>query len=802
MGCPLQKKYLTFEIIFNMVNKMVNIRVSVKALVEHLLRQGDLSTNFDIISKTSPFAGNHAYQKIQKSRPQPYASEVPVYYHVENERIALDIHGRIDGQYRLSDSVVIEEIKTARKDLDKFIQQNNALHWAQLKTYAAIYAMENSLDHILTQLTYGSIKTGEVRTYFQEYQTDELRIFFTQILERYFQWAEQLEDWHEARDLSIISSDFPFASFRRGQQQMVQDVAAIIEQEERIIIQAPTGIGKTVAVLYPAIKAIAHRHIEKIFYLTSRTTGRYIAKKTLNELKKCGLRIKFMTLTAKEKICFNPGKNCTPDECVFAKGYYDRVATARLTLFDEDAFTASKITEIAFAQRICPFAFSLDIAQWVDCVICDMNYVFDPRVYLKRFFMENPVACTFLVDEAHNLVDRSREMYSARIDKRDFLKLRRLFKNKKSKVYRAAGDVNRLMLEMSHRLGENEKAWQNDRPDELLKPLRNLLTGLEAWLSSHQGKSRTQKVLDHFFAVNWFLKVSESYDKNYGTIFERYPRNLGVKLYCMDPSDQLRETSKRANSSVFFSATITPMSYFAQVLGLPDTVEKRILPSPFPRKNLCVLVSSTVSTLYRNRSQTKNALVRTLGALAEAKKGNYMIYFPSYEYLKMVFPLYEAAFPHHKTIIQTHEMNEGERVHFLQNFTGENEHTLVGFVVMGGIFGEGIDLVGDRLSGAAIVGVGLPGISLEREMIRCHFEERQMPGFDYAYRYPGLIRVFQAAGRVIRTENDRGTVLLVDTRYSHPLYEDLFPNEWEVRHIQSHDHMERILGEFWEEPRS
>jgi DNA excision repair protein ERCC-2 len=785
-----------------MVNKMVNMRISVRSLVEHLLRKGDLSTSFDIASKISPFASNHAHQKIQKSRPQPYASEVPVYYHVGNERIALDIHGRIDGLYRLSDSVVIEEIKTTQKDFDNYIQQNNTLHWGQLKTYAAIYAMENDLDHVLAQLTYGSIKTGEVRTYFQEYRTDELRMFLIQLLERYFQWAEQLEDWHEERNLSLIKSAFPFASFRRGQRQMIEDVAAIIEQDERIIIQAPTGIGKTVAVLYPAIKAIAHEHIQKIFYLTSRTTGRLIAEKTLNELKGSGLRIKFVTLTAKEKICFNKGKNCTPDECAFAKGYYDRIAAARSSLFDEDAFTPSRITEIARAHQICPFEFSLDMALWVDCIICDMNYVFDPRVYLKRFFLENPIDCTFLVDEAHNLVDRSREMYSAKIDKRDFLKLRRLLKNKKSKAYRAAGDVNSVMREINRSLGEDEKAWQEDRPDELLPPLRNLLTSLETWLSSNQNEPQTKEILNHFFSVIWFLKVSESYDKSYGTIFERSPRNLGVKLYCMDPSARLRETFDRANSSVLFSATITPMSYFAQVLGLPDTVEKRILPSPFPKENLCVLVSDSVSTLYRHRTKTKKALVQTLGALAEAREGNYMIYFPSYEYLRMVFPLYKEAFPHHKTIVQTHEMNEGERVDFLQNFSTENEHTLVGFVVMGGIFGEGIDLVGDRLSGAAIVGVGLPGISLEREMIRLHFEEEQMPGFDYAYRYPGLIRVFQAAGRVIRTENDRGTVLLVDTRYSYPRYEALFPKEWRVHQIQSCGHIERTLGEFWEETNS
>ncbi|MEE8605102.1 MAG: ATP-dependent DNA helicase, partial [Candidatus Aminicenantaceae bacterium] len=604
------------------------------------------------------------------------------------------------------------------------------------------------------------------------------------------------------RDRSIIASEFPFKSCRDGQRQIVKDVAAIIEQEEQIIIQAPTGIGKTVAVLYPAIKAIAEGHIQKMFYLTSRTTGRLIAEKTLGELKNSGLHIKFVTLTAKEKICFNPDKNCTPDECSFANGYYDRVIEARKSLFVENAFTADKITEIARAHQICPFEFSLDMALWVGCIICDLNYVFDPRVYLRRFFLENPIDCTILVDEAHNLVDRSREMFSAKIEKTDFLKIRRLLKNKESELYRIAGEVNRKMLEMKKILEKENSAWQDERPEELLPPLRRLLASLEHWLSSHPGSPQTQEMLEHYFAASWFLKVSEFYDNNYVTCLEKTPQNFSVKLYCTDPSDQLREIFERANSSVLFSATITPMDYFAQILGLKDTVAKRVLPSPFPRENLCILVSDSVSTLYRHRSQTKEALVQTIGALVEAKKGNYMVYFPSYEYLRMVHPLYETAFPHHKILMQTHEMREDERVNFLNNFSEENNHTLLGFVVMGGIFGEGIDLVGDRLSGAVIVGVGLPGISLEREMIRQHFSENQMSGYDYAYRFPGLIRVFQAAGRVIRTEIDRGSILLIDTRYSHPQYRDLFPREWQVHQTQNHRQIGQILDEFWTEPYS
>jgi DNA excision repair protein ERCC-2 len=783
-----------------MVNKMVNIRISVRALVEHLLRKGDLSMGFDIAARAALFNGSQAHRKIQKSRPEPYSTEVPVFFRADNERIVLDIHGRIDGLYQMADTVVIEEIKTTRKEFASFIEQNSELHWAQVKVYAAIYAIDNGLDRMLTQLTYAHIETGKVQTYFQEYSLDELRMFFMQLLEEYFHWAEKFTDWNEDRDLSILASDFPFASFRSGQRQLVDDVAAIIEQQEHIIIQAPTGIGKTVAVLYPAIKAIAERHIQKIFYLTSRTTGRLIAQQTLKKLHNRGLQVKYVTLTAKEKICFNPDKNCTPDECSYAAGYYDRVKTARNTLFIEDAFTAEKIEEIAQAHQICPFEFSLDLALWVDCIICDMNYVFDPRVYLRRFFLENPVECTLLVDEAHNLVDRSREMFSARIEKKIFLKIRRLIKKSDSDLYRAAGEVNARMLEMKKALVEENSAWQDECPENLLPPLRRLLISLERWLSSHSSSPHMQEMLEIYFAVSWFLKVAESYDRNYATCLEKTPRDFGVKLFCIDPSEKLRETFERANSAVLFSATITPMSYFTQIFGLKDSVEKRVFPSPFPQENLCVLVSDSVSTLYRHRFQTRKSLVQTIGSFIESKKGNYMVYFPSYEYMRLVRPLYETAFPHHEILTQTHEMREDEKVNFLHHFSSENNHRLVGFVMMGGIFGEGIDLAGDRLSGAVIVGVGLPGISLEREIIRHHFAENQMPGFDYAYRFPGLIRVFQAAGRVIRTEKDRGSILLIDPRYSHPHYCELFPQEWRINPVQDHNHIHQILDEFWKDP--
>jgi DNA excision repair protein ERCC-2 len=788
---------LTCAYFFYMVNKMVNIRISVKALVEHSLRRGDLSVHYDIPSRLSSYNNIHTHQRIQKSRPYPYDIEVPVFYSVKNDRFVLNLHGRIDGLYNIADSTVIEEIKTTARDLDDFIKENDSLHWAQLKVYAAIYAGSHRLTRITTQLTYGHIETGETRTYFREYRYDEIEFFFMNLIEQYFNWIKKIDIWYQERNQSISHSDFPFESMRSGQRQMVDDVSSIIEYEEGIIIQAPTGIGKTVAVLYPAIRAVAEGQIQKIFYLTSRTTGRLIAEKTLIELGKSGLRIKYVSLTAKEKICFNPDRNCTGEECEFAKGYFDRIREARESLFSIDAFNAEKIKEIAFAYRICPFEFSLDIALWVECIICDLNYVFNPRVYLRRFFQEKSIDCTFLIDEAHNLVDRSRDMFSAQIKKSEFLQLRRFIKNKDSDVYKIAGEINSRLLEMKKALGEGNFAYEEDRPEDLLPLLRRFTSSMERWISSFSETPLVNQMLDLYFKVHWFLRVSESFNQDYATCIEREQQDLHLKLFCKDPSDQLCEVFEKANSTILFSATITPISYFAQILGLQDTIESRILPSPFPKKNLCVLVSDTISTLYRHRSRTKEALVQTVGNLIDRKRGNYMVYFPSYEYLGIAYPMYEDAFPHHHLLRQIYQMTDREKKEFLKNFSVENDHTLVGFVVMGGIFGEGIDLAGDRLTGAVIVGVGLPGISLERELILEHYSNQQMPGFDYSYRYPGMIRVLQAAGRVIRTENDRGVILLIDKRYSHPNYSSLFPPEWQVQRVINHDHMRQILDGFW-----
>jgi DNA excision repair protein ERCC-2 len=774
------------------------ISISVRELVGYVLRSGDLSFIFRGSARTTSLAGIRAHQKIQKSRPPDYEKEVPVSYLYQTESFDLLLQGRMDGLYIQDGQIVIEEIKTTDRELDLFSDTQNDRHWGQVKTYAALYAIEHNLASVLTRLTYYQIEKSEAKSFYKEFQTEELVVFLDAIVKRYLSWIGKIEEWHAERDSLINASNFPYPSYRMGQEQMAQDVYEVIANHSHLILQAPTGVGKTVATLYPAVKALAEEYTQKIFYLTARTTGRVIAEKTLRELRSRGLRIKAVTITAKEKICFNPEKNCTPEECVFARGFYDRLDDAVEYFFSCDAFTMEVIKDAAMKHTICPFEYSLELALWADCIICDMNYAFDPRAYLKQFFLDNLTDYTFLIDEAHNLVDRSREMFSASLNKSSFLKFRRQLKNKQSDLYRLTGKINAQFLAYRKNCEDDARFHHEDiAPEDLLTLLIPFTDALERWLLANPRSQYAKAAQDLYFEIIHFFRMADQFDTNYTTYYQQKEKEFTVKLFCIDPSNQLKEAMKRAASAVLFSATMTPLTYFSQILGCDESADKKTFLSPFPPENLCVLSSNTISTFFRHRTRTTSALTRMIGSFIQARRGNYLVFFPSYEYMRMVYPLYSQAYPMHRILIQTPSMAEEDRERFLDEFSVEGDKTTVGFVVMGGIFGEAIDLDGDRLSGAAVVGVGLPGPSPERELIRAHFSDLDENGFNYAYLYPGMTRVFQAVGRVIRTESDRGAILLIDPRYDKHDYQSLFPHEWSAQRVHDTNQLRDILNRFW-----
>ena len=772
------------------------IKIAVRELVEHVLRSGDLI--FEFLGSSRPVDAIRAHQKIQNSRPDSYHSEVTVAHHVETDRFRLIIGGRIDGVYTEANHTIIEEIKTTTRNLDYFEKNENPIHWGQVKTYAYILGKDRGLDEISTLLTYYRLDTAEIRQLKRTFSICELEIFFNDLITRYLKWAAVIIDWPARRDGSIRDLKFPFANYRHWQRELAARAFCTIRDKEQLLVQAATGIGKTIAVLYPAVKALAEGLSRKIFYLTARTTGQLAAENALDELRADGLRLKSLTLTAKDKICFCPGSACHPEECEYARGHYDRINEAIAAIFAQDALTREQVIHAAKAFKVCPFEFSLDLSQYADCVICDYNYVFDPRVYLRRFFLEENGAYTFLVDEAHNLVDRSREMFSAEIFKQPILDLRRRLKNELPHLFKSLGRINAWLVEARKKCTESGNSLaEEDLPHDLIALLRGFLFISERWLAQNIKTSFREELLNLYFTISGFIRVAEQYDPSYASCYERIGRDLKLKLFCVDPSVHLEKVMLRCQSSIFFSATMTPMDYFRKILGCDPTARYLILDSPFPHENLGLFISDQISTYYRHREQTVSQVSRIISALVEQKRGNYLLYFPSYAYMRKIYESFSTRNPQTETILQTPGMRESERQAFLKRFADDNLQTLVGFAVMGGIFGEGIDLVGDRLLGAVVVGVGLPGISLERELIKQYFSATLGAGFEYAYLYPGINRVLQAAGRVIRTENDRGVVLLIDQRYARFQYKSLLREEWDPIWVKDAPQLAEALQKFW-----
>jgi len=774
------------------------LNVSVRELVEHTLRSGDLNLTF--FSMDRPVQAIRAHQSIQDSRPEEYTAEVVIQHHIDTKKYQLNINGRIDGVYNYRERVVIDEIKTTRKSLAVVQENEDAVHWGQAKCYAYIYATQNNLEKIDVQLTYVQLDKEETAELRRTFDLIELRSFFDALITQYLEWANMITAWVELRDRSIAAMGFPFDAYRPGQESMMEETARAIEERTTLLIQAPTGIGKTMAVIVPAVRAIAKNLVSKVFYLTARTTGRNAAEHSLEILRGNGLRLKYLSLTAKDKLCFDTNKSCNGEDCVYARGFYDRINEALREAFGKDSFTRQAVLDIAQKHKICPFEFSLELSLWVDFIICDYNYVFDPRVYLRRFFENGNSSHLLLVDEAHNLVDRSREMYSAVVYKNPLLTLRRRLRKRCPRIYRSLGLVNSWLARAEKDIPEGEKGIaQEEYPVGFCQHLRKFASTAEQWLVSNEQSVFRRDLLDAYFLARRFLNTAERYDETYATCYNEDNGNFSVKLFCIDPSKHLRQIITHCATAVYFSATLTPMQYFAELFGCDENARHLSLPSPFPSEHLCVFIAGKISALYKYREFTKHEVARMISALIDQKKGNYFIYFPSYEYMKMIHGIFEQRRPRAKIIVQKQSMSEQDREYYLAHFDQSTDDYLTGFAVMGGFFAESIDLVGERLTGAAIVGVGFPQISLEREIIRAYFDNVNGSGFAFAYQVPGMIKVLQAAGRVIRSETDKGVVLLIDTRYTRPPYRAMLPKEWRPVFVDNIEKLSSLLQDFWEQ---
>ncbi len=829
------------------------IRLSVRELVEFILRSGDIDNRRGISPEKAMQEGSRLHRMIQKSMGEGYSAEVPLHYvhDAGNYRVILD--GRADGiidessegwdgeklggnqislnQYLINEEfpqITIDEIKCVNRRLER-LAEAVPVHLAQAKVYAYIYAKQNSLPLIRVRMTYCNIETEDMKYFFHEYTWPEIKEWFDTLMEEYLKWAEFEWKWHIIRQAALKALEFPY-EYRKGQRELAVQVYRTIREKHKLFMEAPTGTGKTLSTVFPSLKAMGEDMVSKIFYLTARTITRTVAADTLDILRERGLRLKSITIIAKEKICPNEKAECNPEACPYAKGHFDRVNEAIFDCINRfDRIDRGVITDLSREYKVCPFELSLDLSLFCDMIICDYNYVFDPHVALKRYFADGGSRgdYVFLVDEAHNLVDRGRDMYSAELNKDDFLALKRtmntvtekyatgkLPKGKKVrgvplvfKIIRGLERCNKEMLAMKR---ECESFMVLDEVDTFGGQLQGLYTSIGQFLDEEENTGVREEVLEFYFKIAHFLLIFEWLDDDY-RIYTEHRENCGfwLKLLCVNPAKRLAECMSRGRSSVLFSATLLPINYYKKLLGADNNDVAVYAESAFNKERLGVFVCRDVTSRYKQRNvDTFFKVARYIYEVSESKRGNYLVFFPSYSFMSQVSESFERHFVPLggiQCIRQEERMNEDEREAFLARFAKEGlilpedadeEESLIGFCVLGGIFSEGIDLKADALIGSVIVGVGFPQICNEREIIKEFFGEY---GFDYAYRYPGMNKVLQAAGRVIRTENDKGVVALLDERFTDRSYQRMFPREWTGFSVTDLKRIGEALEAFWDD---
>ncbi len=773
-----------------------SISISVRNLVEFIFRNGDIDSGF---SQAEFIEGSRLHRKIQKAQDGKYKAEVWLKYISEREHFNLTIEGRADGVIEEIDgSFCIDEIKTVAVPLDQIDDNYNPGHWAQAMCYASFFAIEKLLPQIDIRLTYCHRETEQIKYFRKAVTIEELRTFLSDLIEKFSIWAEMSAVWQKKRDDSLKKMQFPFSEYRTGQREMAVEVYKTIRDKKRLFVKAPTGIGKTVSSLFPALKAMGEGHTEKIFYLTAKTITRSVAEDTFEILRKNDLVIKTVTITAKEKICSNHLYRCNPIDCKFAKGHFDRINAALLeSLNSDNAFSMDTIKYYAEKFVVCPFELSLDLTLWCDAIICDYNYIFDPQVYLKRFFYDEGGNYAFLIDEAHNLVDRAREMFSAEINKNELLQAKKIVKIFSREVASKLNKCNSALIRYRKRCEEDGIIKESELPSGLVSALKEFVDICKEMLAKNPQSSADQTVLDAFFNAAAFVKIAEFYDERYITYAEKKDDDVKVKLFCIDPSYLLKEALKRGRSAIFFSATLQPAQYFKQILGGDIEDNFLMLCSPFDVKNRSILITRDISTRFCNRDSNSSKIVNCIKSVINSKQGNYIVFFPSYQYMKQIYDLAITELSDLKLYMQSSSMKEKDREEFLSNFQPDPSDTVVGFCVLGGIFSEGIDLKNDRLIGVMVIGVGLPQICLERDIIKNYFQNINRMGFEYAYVFPGMNKVLQAAGRLIRSESDQGVIVLIDDRFAEKMYVNLFPQEWFPHQKIDAESISRHTINFW-----
>ncbi|MFM9330074.1 helicase C-terminal domain-containing protein [Paenibacillus mesotrionivorans] len=758
----------------------MRIPVSVRGLAEYAFRAGSIDGSF---RTSTPLAeGTRIHKAVQAEYGSADRTEVFLSGEFPYEELQFVLEGRCDGLRQDEEGAFIEEIKSTASTLENpAIQAGLPVHWAQACCYACLFTRQEGLDGIRVRLLYVHTGSDQRHAITRQFSSGELEEAVAAMLAVYAPFARMSAAHIALRGPSIKSLPFPYEGYRPGQRKLAGAVYQAITEGRKLFVRAPTGTGKTMSTLFPAVKAVGEGLAERVMYVTARTTGRAAAEEAFSLMDKQGLIFRRVTLTAKEKICFQEEVRCTPEACPYADGHYDRVNGAMLDLLGhETAITRQVVEQYARKHRVCPFEFSLDAAYESDAMIGDYNYVFDPVVALKRVGDADRKKTVVLADEAHNLPDRAREMYSAALDKSAFLQLSRSFKSAAG-LYRSSRGINAWFIAMRKQLQNGDSPRLAAPPEELGPLLEEFRQEAEAMLASgaQSGGPGDSLLADTYYAVLGYLRVAEGFGEEYAVFVEEERQELHLRLYCLNPSRLLEQAGKSYRSHVFFSATLAPIRFYQELLGGSEEDYGLAVPSPFQREQLRVL-HAPVSIRYRDREQNIGPVAGLIDVLLREQSGNAIVFFSSYDYMRKVHARYmeEHPSPSHLILLQEAGMGEEEREAFLACFRADAETPVLAFAVLGGIFAEGVDLPGDRLKAVAVIGTGLPQVGLTRNMIREYYDRSGRDGFQYAYVYPGMGKVLQAGGRLIRSEADTGTLLLVDDRYRMPPYWDLLPEEW------------------------
>ncbi|MCM2318389.1 MAG: ATP-dependent DNA helicase [Pseudomonas sp.] len=752
--------------------------VAVRALCEFTAKEGDLDLRFT----PSPTAqeGIAGHQTVVARRGADYQSELPLV----GTWPGLVVSGRADGYD--PEQNLLEEIKTHRGDVARIPENHRLLHWAQVKVYGWLLCQSEGLDEIELAVVYFNVLTQKETVFREGFTAAQLQDFFALQCGRFVAWAQQEEAHREARDASLERLTFPYPQFRRGQRQLAEAVYRAARDGHTLMAQATTGIGKTLATLFPQLKAFPGQKLDRLFFLTAKTPGRRLALDALDSLRRQeeDMPLRVLEHVARDKACEHPEKSCHGESCPLAQGFYDRLPAARLAALRQRWLTQAQVREIALAHQVCPYYLSQELCRWVDVVVGDYNYYFDLSALLYGLTLLNEWRVAVLVDEAHNLVERARSMYTAELDQDVFHDMRRAapaaLKGVLERVNRHWNQLNR----------DQEVAYQiyPTLPDLFVMALQKAVSAITDHLTD-QPNGNDRALLQFYLDAMLFCRLAEAYGTHSLFDISRHESSMtrSRSTLCLRnvvPAPFLASRFADAHSTTLFSATLRPANYYRDLLGLPEETRWLEVESPFTAEQLDVRIVRNLSTRYQHRDASLAPICRIMAAQYQARPGNYLAFFSSYAYLQQVRELFMTLHPEIPSSVQTRSMNEGERQAFLDGFTDRSQG--IGFAVLGGAFGEGIDLPGKRLIGAFIATLGLPQVNEINEEIKARMQQMfgQGSGYDYAYLYPGLQKVVQAAGRVIRTTSDQGVVYLLDDRFGQARVRELLPNWWEAKPIK------------------